>query len=197
MKLLAIHGAFSSPFVFNYIISNFSEYKWETFSYQHEYKNIDTVIKRLKKYLSESKEDVIIIGHSLGGVIGANVLDHPKVKGLITLASPICGIRINFYASNFLLKRTFVQEISPYSKTIEICKKHLDEVDKPIYNFITVTGFSPFMTQENDGVVTLESQIHGSNKIIKIPANHHEVLQHPQTIIELNHVLTETYQKTF
>lgn len=185
MKILAIHGAFSTPYVFNYIQHKLDNYTFDHFSYQDKYKNVSTVIEDCNTKITHDNEDVIILGHSLGGVIGANLLSNKKVKGLVTLASPVGGIKMNFYASNFLFKRTFIQEITPFSPVIVSCKDNIELTKKPVYNIITTNGFSPFMNNENDGVVTVESQLIKHSKQIYVAANHHEILQHPQTILEL------------
>lgn len=185
MKILAIHGAFSTPYVFNYIQHKLDNYTFDHFSYQDKYKNVSTVIEDCNTKITHDNEDVIILGHSLGGVIGANLLSNKKVKGLVTLASPVGGIKMNFYASNFLFKRTFIQEITPFSPVIVSCKDNIELTKKPVYNIITTSGFSPFMNNENDGVVTIESQLIKHSKQIYVAANHHEILQHPQTILEL------------
>lgn len=188
MKILALHGAFSTPYVFNYIQHTLEGYQFDFFSYQDKFRDVSSVIEDCNSKINTDNEDVIILGHSLGGVIGANLLSNKKVKGLVTIASPVGGIKMNFYTSNFFFKRTFVQEITPFSPVIVSCKDNIELTKKPVYNIITTNGFSPFMNNENDGVVTVESQITKNSKKIYIPANHHEVLQHPQTILELNKI---------
>lgn len=188
MKILAIHGAFSTPHVFNYIQHKLDNYNFDHFSYQDKFRDVTTVIEDCNSKILADGEDVIILGHSLGGVIGANLLSNKNVKGLVTIASPLNGIKMNFYASTFLFKRTFVQEITPFSPVIVSCKDNIELTKTPVYNIITTNGFSPFMYTDNDGVVTVESQTINAGNKLYVTANHHEVLQHPQTILELNKI---------
>lgn len=189
MKILTIHGAFSSSNVFNHIKHKLSNYKFDDFSYQNQHRDVASVIENCNNYIKNIDDDVILIGHSLGGVIGSNLLSNKNVKGLITIASPIAGIKVNFYVSTFFFKPTFVQEITPFSPTIVSCKENLDLTKKHVSHIITTNGYSPFMYNDNDGVVTVESQVYGNNNKIYLSANHHDVLQHPNTIDELTQIL--------
>jgi esterase/lipase len=188
MKIVTIHGAFSSPHVFNYIKHTTQNATFVDFSYQDRYKDVSNVIEDCNEFINNEDSEVILMGHSLGGIIGSNLLSNKNVKGLVTIASPIAGIKINFYASTFFFKQTFVQEITPFSPTIVSCKENLDLTSKPVNHIITTKGYSPFMHTDNDGVITVESQIYGNNNSTYIQANHHDVLQHPNTIHELDKI---------
>lgn len=181
MNVLCIHGAFSSPTVFNYIISQNTQINWSSFSYASRFHGVKSIIDDINKFLDNIHEPTMLIGHSLGGVIGANLLTHTNVSGLITISSPIKGIRMP-YASKWFMQKTFVQEITPSSKPISNAKKNLDNTSKKVYNIVTVEGFNPFMMEMNDGVVTVNSQVYGPHEKFYVEANHHEILQHNETI---------------
>jgi len=67
----------------------------DTFCYSSRNITFDQVVKDIQEYLNNYKwmnddEKTILIGHSLGGVIVTH-LDHYRIKGAVTLASPHTG----------------------------------------------------------------------------------------------------------
>lgn len=185
MNILTIHGAFSSPIVFNYIASKKEQANWNHFSYADKMFGLDEVISDATKYLDSLESSVILLTHSLGGIIGSCLLEHENVDGLITLASPLNGIRMP-YGSKFFMNRTFVQEIDVYSSHVLNAKKLLEDTDKKVYHIVSTEGFNPFMVEQNDGVVTVNSQLHGKHPKHLVSANHHEILQHDDTLDAIN-----------
>jgi esterase/lipase len=191
MKIIAIHGAFSSPSSFNHLKSNLAHHEWTCLDYSTRSHGIEKIIREFENDLSSP---CFIIGHSLGGIIAANLSVHSNVRGIITLASPINGVVMNPLMQWMLLKNNFVHEITPSSYAIRQTQNILNYQMKPAFHLVTTKGFNPFMAEENDGVITTRSQIHATNLNIEIPTNHHEILQHGDTVATIDHILKK-YRK--
>lgn len=65
---------------------------------EEQYK--ERVIKKIDEMIAlTGKEKVIVIGHSLGGIVGAHAAQSGKVKAVISIGSPFKGARLlNFLA---------------------------------------------------------------------------------------------------
>jgi pimeloyl-ACP methyl ester carboxylesterase len=184
-KIYAIHGAYSSPLIFNYLKSKMVEYDWIFFDYSEQYKNIEDVVLDAEKYLAE---DCHIIGHSLGGLIGMSLAMNNKVRSITIIASPINGID-NSIIHNFLPYNCFIREITEGSRFIG--KIHSHSWNTPILQIKTNRGYNPFLTQRNDGVITITSQeikndkLRKATKTVDMPMSHNEAMLSDMTIKEI------------
>jgi pimeloyl-ACP methyl ester carboxylesterase len=184
-EIIGIHGAFSTPHSFNYLKTNLN-YDWRMFDYSSRQNGLDRIIDIFE---AEINQPSIIIGHSLGGIIALNLMQNKNVKAVITLASPVNGVKVNPYMGWFLLKDNFVHEITPYSKIIRQTNEILEDSHKPIFHINSTSGYNPFLIESNDGVITLKSQYHYKNPKFEVPANHHEILQHESTVEIISEIL--------
>ena len=190
--IVMIHGAFSSPISFNYIKKQISDYDCKFIDYSEITYGIGRVISDTKDIISEY-EDVILIGHSLGGIISTNLLDHKNVLGAITISSPLAGLEI--HPMTYFGKPSFAQEINCVSFPISKAKDNIHNSGKKVYSFLTTGGFNPFIKEINDGVVTLASQQISSHnqKTHIVEFNHHEVLMSETVSIFIKHLLDSDY----
>lgn len=179
MQIFGIHGAFSSPNSFNYLKTKLQEYKWTMFDYSNKINNIEGLIEDADEAITEP---TFVIGHSLGGVIGTNLIHNQNVRGILTISSPLAGIKVNMFLYWILLQNTFINELIPTSKLIQNTNKIVYDHHKPIYSIITSKGISPYLFEPNDGVVTVRSQLIGNHPKMEISANHAEVMQLPETV---------------
>jgi len=190
--IVMIHGAFSSPISFNYIKHHISDYNCEFIDYSETNYGISRVISDTKDIIS-GYDDVILVGHSLGGIISTNIMDHKNVLGAITISSPLAGLEI--HPMTYFGKPSFAQEINCVSSTISKTKDNIHNSGKKVYSFITTGGFNPFIKEVNDGVVTLASQqissINQTTHIVEY--NHHEVLMSENVSIFIKHLLDSDY----
>ena len=175
-NIFFIHGAWSSRNSFNYFTSRLNYNKTYCFEYDPFKQTIPEIIDEAKK---EMPENSIVVGHSLGGLIALSLHDESRCSKIVTLASPFSGIAIEPLVQNFVYSRVPVlKHLSPYSSYISSLKEK--EYTKPIWCYITVSGFHPLMTERNDGVVTLQSQKDWTppDAAIKfLNLNHYEILQ--------------------
>jgi len=178
-QILAIHGAYSSPFIFNYLQKQLPKsYKWQFFDYRKNPEgHMGPLIEQLQKLVTQ---DCHVIGHSMGGILGLWLGDHLGVRSITTIATPLDGLDISIFQS-MLTRSPYVKEMAYGSKFL----KHIHEQDfyMPVQHIITTKGYNPFIYEESDGVVTMRSQRGWSiGDIHNIPANHAEVMMHDDTV---------------
>ena len=179
-NILAIHGAFSSPRIFNFLHSQLNKkYHWNFFDYRSQTSGLFSIIKSIPSYA-----DVHIVGHSMGGLIALGICNQPWVKSITTIATPLGGVDVNFLQSYFT-RSDFINDIASHGEFIKnIPKKNYT---CPIQHIISTAVFSPWLFEPNDGVVTLRSQRAFSlGKTIEIDANHAEIMLDPTTVKSLD-----------
>lgn len=147
-------------------------------SYQPLDKSILQVTKQIPK-----DESVILIGHSLGGVIATIIADTKvrNVEKLITISSPLGGSKAAVFARWVMRGLPILSDITPHSKYI----KDIAKMETPCstLSIISTGGSLPTSTEPNDSVVTVSSQkALKFAKKIEIKASHFEILQHQKTI---------------
>lgn len=166
-RIFAIHGAYSTPRIFNYLKYKLGdEYSWTFLNYQVQIDDLEKIIKSV----SDLKEPHHIIGHSMGGLIGLKLIDKSWVDSITTISTPLGGIDISIM-QRYLSRSSFLNDIADYSEFIRSIKQ--TKTSKPIQHLISTTGFNPFILENSDGVITLRSQQSNTlGPIYKIPATH-------------------------
>lgn len=181
--LLLIHGAWSSPTTFNYLREKLKGCKalgaTTCVEYDTNTNSIRDIINVCNKFLDKSTNPVVVVGHSMGGIIAVNLHDHANVDSIVTVACPLSGLNINKFLQVLIAYRTpsisDIMHLSPF-----IMQTHSHEYTKPITCLITTKGYNPAWYEKSDGVVSVSSQkrwVPNSARIHEIPYNHHEVLQ--------------------
>ena len=82
-KILAIHGAFSTPRMFNYLKKELDNHSWEFIDYRDKIDNIDNIIYHAQTAFNGS--NYTIIGHSMGGLIALSLANHIDVDRLVKI----------------------------------------------------------------------------------------------------------------
>lgn len=177
--ILAIHGAYSSPFIFNYLRKELpSDYTWQFFDYRKEPEgHMTSLIDKLEKSIDQ---ECHVVGHSLGGVLALWLGENMAVRSITTVATPLDGLDLNVLLT-YMSKSPYVREIANGSRFIN----HIHEVPymMPVQHIISTKGYNPYINEECDGVVTLRSQRGWSaGEVHEIPANHSEVMMHDDTV---------------
>jgi len=182
MDIFLIHGAFStrsSWSVHEKEIEKFGNIHY--FEYDIQDEAMESIISRCAIETSNAK-DVVLIGHSFGGVIAsvlAGSISHSgKACKVITLSSPLGGIKLPTIARFFNPFSTFYSNVSHTSPFFRNLRTHGLAV--PTYGIITMAGNMPLINEPNDGVVTISSQLafvddHNFN-FSPVQMNHFEVL---------------------
>ena len=180
MKIFAIHGAFSTPTIFNYARTKIKSHKWQLFDYSEDINDFQQVCGRAIEAIAEPCH---VIGHSMGGMIALYLAGHWQVKSISTIASPLDGLDVSM-AQQYMSRSSFIRELRRNGNFIH--DLHRQAYLMPVQHIITTRGFNPYMFEENDGVVSLNSQRGWSaGAVHEIAANHAEIMQHDDCIKQI------------
>ena len=179
-NIVAIHGAFSTPNIFNFLKKELPQFEWNFVDYSKITSDINKLITTILADYKNSKKQYHVVGHSMGGLVALGLANQPWIKSISTVATPLDGLEINILQS-YLSRSSFLGEISTYSdllKSIHEKKYHI-----PVQHIISAQGFNPYIWEPTDGVVTLRSQRGwqaGSSH--DVSANHSEVMMMSETV---------------
>jgi triacylglycerol esterase/lipase EstA (alpha/beta hydrolase family) len=190
IKIWYIHGAKCSACTFNYFKTKMNLFDSEDICYKMD-EEMEDILERLTIKIEKEYLPVIIIAHSLGGVIAAKMLQRTnKIKKVITLSAPFGGLNevMLFY---WLFNSSLYKELLPTGNFVkEICNF---DYENRLISFVTIDGSNPFISLPNDGVVTINSQkaIYTKNDYIEVPKNHFEILLDDRTINLIEDMIEE------
>jgi hypothetical protein len=150
-------------------------------------KPVEFSISEVKKQLPSPPYD--IIGHSLGGLI-AYTISASEIHGkLVTISSPFGGSIAASRLKWFNPHVPILTDICPNSKFVKgLLSKKLRNQHLAL---ISTRGSNFFTFERNDGVITYSSQcIIKHQRQVEIEANHFEIVQHAETIFEIDRFLS-------
>lgn len=174
--IFAIHGAFSTPTIFNYARSKIRA-EWQMFDYSDEVNYFENICEHA---IDQITDPCHVIGHSMGGLIALFLAGHHHVKSITTIASPLDGLDVNVMQT-YMSRSSFIRELQKGSRFIR--NLHEQAYPMPVQHIITTRGFNPYMSDDNDGVVALRSQRGwATGTVHEIAANHAEIMQHDDCI---------------
>ena len=177
MKILGIHGAWSSSTSFNYLKSKTKSKIWTCIDYDHRVNAWEDI---LNMSIGIMREPYIAIGHSLGGLVALHQTHDVLCKGIITIASPLAGLDMNI-VQQYLSRSTLMGKISSNSRVIDEIQNFTYHT--PVLHLIATKGYNPFIYEPSDGVLPIKVQTAWTcGEIVEIPNNHHEILQSDATV---------------
>jgi len=181
MMLVYIHGASATSESFTYIRSCIggNDIAFEYKSSKGFKQNFKTMCSSIK----DINDDVFFIAHSLGGIYALHLANEFKEKtcGAVTLSTPYGGCHEADIARYFLPFNQLMRDIGTLSAPMSAVKSI--SLPAPWTQVVTTAGQSPWITVENDGVVTIESQrARPDMELIELPLNHYEVVLSNKTI---------------
>lgn len=193
MDVLFIHGAGASKKSFNWIVPQI-ECNAHFYSYDMNTSNISSCIADVHKEIDSisdlnTKRTVIVVGHSLGGLIAAGVANNPFVSKIVTISTPLGGILL---AGLFGLFNThsMTRDLLPYSAILTEVKNQVKAWKKPHKAIISTQGL-PFLLEQNDGVVQVNSQMAWDTpEYEKFNLNHFEVLMDDEVLKSIKEFIT-------
>ena len=178
--VLTIHGAWSSSISFNHISSQIAA-DWQHFDYDHKSEGLRHIMQRARDSITQPS---LLIGHSLGGIVALTMEDHPLVRGIITLASPLTGLDLNLIQV-YLSRSGLISEITSRSHVIRDMHRH--EFTKPVLHLVANRGYNPFIYEHNDGVLPYKVQTGWTcGELRDVSANHYEILQTSETLTHIS-----------
>jgi pimeloyl-ACP methyl ester carboxylesterase len=191
MNLVYIHGASATSESFNYIRSKLGAGIDVNYDSRNGFENN---LKDIREQLKDV-EDMAFVAHSLGGIYSlhlANAMPE-QVLGAVTLSTPYGGAEVAEFAKYFLPFSRLMRDIGPSSWVMKQANKI--KIQHPWTNVVTVKGQSPFMTEPNDGVVTIASQKHHIDmELLEVDYNHYEVVLSEQ-VVDIIRERTNNFKK--
>lgn len=170
MQILYVHGAGASEQSFHWLQEQLPMPS-RFFSYPVD-DPITWSLRRLEKRINIGNP-IILLGHSLGGVLAAACANLPNVQKLITINAPFGGVQfaalLKLFTSDGLIRDLhYNSPLLTMVRSLTIGKPHLA---------IVGTNGLPFFAESNDGAITVVSQTAIPNVTYKLlPLNHFEVL---------------------
>ena len=176
--IVYIHGASATPASFTHIRQYVRDY-FEEPDLMIEYKSesgFDTNLVAMKEKLQD-EERLFFISHSLGGIYALHLADHFKdvTLGGVSLSTPYGGCAEADFARYFLPFNRLMRDIGLSSMPM-VNARNLPA--PPNWTqVVTTVGQSPWIRDDNDGVVTLKSMRHRQDfDMVEMPLNHYEVV---------------------
>jgi pimeloyl-ACP methyl ester carboxylesterase len=151
-------------------------------------------LKDMKAQLDDI-EKIFFVAHSLGGIYALHLADYfpNKVLGAVTLSTPYGGSREADFARYFLPFSRLMRDIGPLSEPMARVRDLNFPKDKWT-NVVTTRGQSPWIVEDNDGVVTLASmRYHKEMELVELPLNHYEVVISNKTVDIVKDRLNRTH----
>ena len=174
-----IHGLNSSQLSFAFILAKADKHDFKCINYQ-SHQPLEESIQQVSRSLP--KGPLILVGHSLGGVI-AMTLAHLRpddVKKVVTISAPLGGSRAALYLKYFARGLHVIGDITPVSPCILALQ---NKSPCPVLSIVSTGGHLPTTSEPNDSVVTVRSQNAITEaKKVEVNANHFEVLNHMRTV---------------
>lgn len=173
MTLVYIHGASATSESFNYIRDKLGNGININYDSRNGFENN---LRAMQEQLA-GVNNIAFIAHSLGGVYSLHLANSipNQVKGAVTLSTPYGGAEVAEVVKLFLPFSRLMRDIGPSSWAMKQADRI--KIQHPWTNIVTVKGQSPFMSEHNDGVVTVASQKHHEDmELIEVDYNHYEVV---------------------
>ena len=168
MKILFVHGMGRSPLsgwrLLRYLRKKY-RVETQTFSYLVSIESFEQIEQRLQKRISAiaEKDDYILIGHSLGGVLIRATINAlaDRVKPpthTFLLGSPLQPSRLAKYFRRYRIFRLMTNDCGDLLAS-EIRMQAIAAISSPVTSLVGISGpqckSGPFKNELNDGIVSL------------------------------------------
>lgn len=171
MVIWYVHGAGASERSFVWLQQQLPAHTARFFGYTAN-QRVTTLIERCAACLV-AEPNVILVGHSLGGIIATACAQLANVSKLVTLCAPFGGIRYADMLSLFSFD-PLISDLRSYSAVLSGIRA--TRLPTPHLSIVGTQGL-PFINESNDGVISVASQtaLRGPRYQV-VPHNHFEVL---------------------
>lgn len=188
--IIYVHGALSTRRSFSYIAQALDsvDLPQRFFSYDIRTTEAVEIVDSLTAFVrkADPQGPVIFVSHSYGGVVSVDAARalHPQRCSVISMATPFNGST----------EASFLKLLKPSSRLLSNVGSYHSYMrsfaSKPlpcrVLGLVTTAGGAEWTSDENDGIVTVASQLHFEDDPnwmgVKLDVNHFEVLLNPKTI---------------
>lgn len=176
--IVYVHGASATAESFTHI----RQYVRDTFDEPDimlEYRSSDGFDNNLKKMKGQldGEDRLFFISHSLGGIYSLYLANYYKetTRGGVSLATPYGGSEQADFARYFLPFNQLMKDVGTMGHPM------LEARTLPAppnwTQVVTTVGCSPWISEPNDGVVTLKSmRFRDDFELVEMDLNHYEVV---------------------
>lgn len=176
--IVYIHGASATAESFTHI-RHFVRSEFDEPELALEYKSSNGFENNLEEMKGALKgaNRLFFISHSLGGIYSLYLANHfrKKTKGGVSLSTPYGGSKEADFARYFLPFNRLMKDVGAVSGPLYESRKI--EAPKNWTQVVTTEGKSPWISEPNDGVVTIESmRFRQDFELVELPLNHYEVV---------------------
>lgn len=176
--IVYIHGASATAESFTHI-RQFVRDEFDEPDVVLEYKSENGFENNLNdmKGRLDGEDRLFFVSHSLGGIYALYLADHYRdtTHGGVSLSTPYGGSAEADFAKYFLPFNRLMKDIGAIRGPL-----YDSRYIKPPRNWtqvVTTVGQSPWISDANDGVVTLKSmKFRQDFELIELPLNHYEVV---------------------
>lgn len=197
-KVIYLHGANASPDNFNYFKVMCGEHDSIAPVYDMEEDPFDVVDQLNRKAGNTFEgEQLIIVGHSFGGLIGAwySAINPSRVKHLVTIATPWQGTPVARIFGYFFRNSNMFKNTRPGANVLALLQQK--EFNGNHTNIVCTGSGNPVAgmgSHANDGMVGVDSQcstppMFTNSQNVYIEAGHSGVL--------LNNTVTDLLRKIY
>jgi pimeloyl-ACP methyl ester carboxylesterase len=182
-----IHGAASTPLSFNWLKEKLNPHVAVDVAYDNLVPLKDT-INYIKTQIAKCDEPPLVIGHSLGGIIGAAIAQDVPVAKLVTMGTPFGG---SFAATvvKWFMPTQLMRDIAHQSPVLTSLQHSPPKI--PMMSIVSDSGLM-MLGERTDGVVTVKSQmVLDGPKYMRVDFNHFEVLLAPPVAEMINEFFFE------
>lgn len=171
-----LHGAHATSRSFNWLRRELPSHE----SFAPEYitqSPIRSVLNGLVEEANRASEPFDIVGHSLGGVLAIAIAQKStNVRNVVTIGSPFGGSEVASLMRWFA-PGSILEDIRPNSPMLQSVRGNWDKLKLTPLCIVTTGGGNPLMAGDNDGVITVDSQmaLHGAKYVFR-DVNHFECL---------------------
>lgn len=181
-NIVYIHGFNCTDKIFSYLSNNLPAHNQIMVNYDTT-RGINTVIDYILQNVPD-EEEVSIIGHSLGGIIGYLLTAREtnlKIDKLVSISTPFGGHYMAYFLQWFYPSWPIFADLCPRSNILKEIKE--TEITAPFLSIISTSGSLPLIYGRNDGVVTVDSQCAiNSTERLELDTNHVEIIQDDKTV---------------
>ena len=196
--IVYIHGASATSESFTHIRERVKKkYKKEPdvlIEYSSKNSFEDNLVMMREKLKDATR--LFFISHSLGGIYSLYLADHyrDKTLGGISLSTPYGGSKEADFAKYFLPFNKLMRDIGAMRGPLY--ESRFITAPKNWTNVVTTVGQSPWIHDENDGVVTLESmRFRNDFEMIEVSLNHYEVVLSNKVVDLILNKLEKAYNE--